>query len=161
MHLTGCYGIALSGNTIYSCENRNLLIEDSRLINVSGNTFRRHTPRYGTGVRFTGCADITFTGCGIHDETDEGQPNLSALLELEKCERINITGSQFLNGTIGVDGKDCSHVILTGNTLHDTRERPIAKHAIRFTGEGEGNTAAHNSLGQTSGKAIEGNVNGI
>ena len=75
MHLTGCYGIALSGNTIYSCENRNLLIEDSRLINVSGNTFRRHTPRYGTGVRFTGSSDITFTGCGIHDETAEGQPD--------------------------------------------------------------------------------------
>ena len=161
VHLTGCYGVAISGNTIYSCEHRNLFIEDSRLINISGNTFRRHTPRYGTGVRFTGCSDIAFTGCSILDETAESQPDLTALLELDRCKRINITGSQFLNGTIGVDGKDCSHVILTGNTLHDTRERPIAKHAIRFTGEGEGNTAAHNSLGQTSGKAIEGNVKGI
>ena len=161
VHLTGCYGVAISGNTIYSCEHRNLFIEDSRLINISGNTFRRHTPRYGTGVRFTGCSDIAFTGCSILDETAESQPDLTALLELDRCKRINITGSQFLNGTIGVDGKDCSHVTLTGNTLHDTRERPIAKHAIRFTGEGEGNTAAHNSLGQTSGKAIEGNVKGI
>ena len=161
VHLTGCYGVAISGNTIYSCKHRNLFIEVSRLINISGNTFRRHTPRYGTGVRFTGCSDIAFTGCSILDETAESQPDLTALLELDRCKRINITGSQFLNGTIGVDGKDCSHVILTGNTLHDTRERPIAKHAIRFTGEGEGNTAAHNSLGQTSGKAIEGNVKGI
>tara|TARA_Y100000589_G_C27015395_1_gene572579 strand:- start:29 stop:178 length:150 start_codon:yes stop_codon:yes gene_type:complete len=48
-----------------------------------------------------------------------------------------------------------------GNTLHDTRKQPIARHAIRFDGQGEGNTAAHNSLGQTSGKAIEGNVKGI
>ena len=161
VHLTGCYGVAISGNTIYSCEHRNLFIEGSRLINISGNTFRRHTPRYGTGVRFTGCSDIAFTGCSILDETAESQPDLTALLELDRCKRINITGSQFLNGTIGVDGKDCSHVTLTGNTVHDTRERPIAKHAIRFTGEGEGNTAAHNSLGQTSGKAIEGNVKGI
>ena len=158
VHLTGCYGIALSGNTIYSCNHRNLLIEDSRLINVSGNTFRRHTPAYGTGVRFTGSSDITFTGCGIHDETDEGQPGIAALLELEKCQRINITGSQFLNGAIGVAGKDCSHVTFTGNTLHDTREKPIAKHAIHFAGPGEGNTAAHNSVGKTSGKAIEGNI---
>ena len=161
VHLTGCYGVAISGNTIYSCEHRNLFIEDSRLINISGNTFRLHTPRYGTCVRFTGCSDIAFTGCSILDETTESQPDLTALLELDRCKRINITGSQFLNGTIGVDGKDCSHITLTGNTLHDTRERPIAKHAIRFTGEGEGNTAAHNSLGQTSGKAIEGNVKGI
>ena len=43
VYLTGCYGVAIGGNTIYSCEHRNLLIEDSRLINVSGNTFRRHT----------------------------------------------------------------------------------------------------------------------
>ena len=161
VHLTGCYGIALSGNTIYSCENRNLLIEDSRLINVSGNTFRRHTPRYGTGVRFTDSSDITFTGCGIHDETAEGQPNLTALLELERCQRINISGSQFLNGAIGVAGNNCSHVTLTGNTLHDTREQPTAQHAIRFTGPGEGNSAAHNSVGITSGKPIEGNVKTI
>ena len=158
VHLTGCYGVAISGNTIYSCEHRNLFIEDSRLINISGNTFRRHTPRYGTGVRFTGCSDIAFTGCSILDETAESQPDLTALLELDRCKRINITGSQFLNGTIGVAGKDCSHVTLTGNTLHDTRERPITKHAIRFTGEGEGNTAAHNSLGPTSAKPIEGRV---
>ena len=161
VHLTGCYGIALSGNTIYSCENRNLLIEDSRLINVSGNTFRRHTPRYGTGVRFTGSSDITFTGCGIHDETAKGQPDLTALLELERCQRINISGSQFLNGAIGVAGNDCSYVTLTGNTLHDTREQPTAQHAIRFTGPGVGNSAAHNSVGKTSGKPIEGNVKTI
>jgi len=80
------------------------------------------------------------------------------LLELEKCQRINITGSQFLNGAIGVSGTNCSHVTLTGNTLHDTREQPIAKHAIHFAGPGEGNTAAHNSLGKTSGKPIEGNI---
>ena len=161
VRLTGCYGLALSGTTISSCENRNLLIEDSRLINVSGNTFRRHTPRYGTGVRFTDSSDITFTGCGIHDETAEGQPNLTALLELERCQRINISGSQFLNGAIGVAGNNCSHVTLTGNTLHDTREQSTAQHAIRFTGPGEGNSAAHNSVGITSGKPIEGNVKTI
>ena len=155
VHLTGCYGIALSGNTIYSCENRNLLIEDSRLINVSGNTFRRHTPRYGTGVRLVDSSDITFTGCAIHDETDTGQPNLAALMELEKCERINVTGSQFINGTIGVVAADCSHISLTGNTLHDTRDKPIAKHAIQFTGKGSGNLVATNSIGKTIGKEID------
>ena len=155
VHLSGCYGIALSGNTIYSCENRNLLIEDSRLINVSGNTFRRHTPKYGTGVRLTGSADVTFTGCTIHDETETGQPNLAALMELEKCERINVTGSQFINGAIGVAAADCSHISLAGNTLHDTRDKRIAKHAIQFTGKGSGNLVAINSIGKTIGKEID------
>ena len=158
VHLTGCYGVALSGNTIYSCESRNLLIEDSRLINVSGNTFRRHTPKYGTGVRFVDSSDITFTGCGIHDETDTGQPRLTALLELERCERINVTGSQFINGAIGVAASECSHVTLTGNTLHDIREKPIARHAIHFIGKGAGNLATGNTIGLTRGKSIHGDL---
>ena len=82
-------------------------------------------------------------------------------MELERCQRINISGSQFLNGAIGVAGNNCSHVTLTGNTLHDTREPPTAQHAIRFTGPGEGNSAAHNSVGKTSGKPIKGNVKTI
>ncbi|SVD43929.1 uncharacterized protein METZ01_LOCUS396783, partial [marine metagenome] len=142
VHLTGCYGIALAGNCIYSAKHRNLLIEDSRLINVSGNTFRRHTPKYGTGVRFVRSTDITFTGCSIHDETEEGQPDLTALLELDQCQRINITGSQFINGLIGIAAKDARHITLSANTIHDTREKPIANHAIKFTGQGDGNLAA-------------------
>ena len=155
VHLTGCYGIALSGNCIYSAKHRNLLIEDSRLINVSGNTFRRHTPKYGTGVRFTNSADITFTGCAIHDETEEGQLGLTALLELADCQRINISGSQFLNGVpTGIIGNNSSHVAIIGCTVHDTREKPKAKHAIQFTGKGIGNLLANNSIGKTTGKAI-------
>ena len=156
--LIGCYGIALSGNTIYSCTHHNLLIENSRLVNVSGNTFRRHTPKYGTGVRFIDCVDITFTGCSIYDETAKGQPGLNALLELERCERINIAGSQFLNGFIGISAAECNHVILNGNTIHDARANPIAQHAIRFVGQGEGNIAAHNSIGSNVGNPIDGKV---
>ena len=109
VHLTGCYGIAIAGNCIYSCKQNNLLIENSKLINVSGNTFRRHTPKYGTGVSFTQCTDITFTGCAIHDETEEGQPGLPALLRLDNCKRINITGSQFINGLVGIAASSTHH----------------------------------------------------
>ncbi len=158
VHLTGCYGIALGGNCIYSATHRNLLIEDSRLINVSGNTFRRHTPKYGTGVRFVRSRDITFTGCAIHDETEEGQPDLSALLELADCQRINISGSQFINGLIGIAAENTSHTTLSANTIHDTRETLIAQHAIRFSGKGVGNLANHNSVGSCKNKAIEGNI---
>jgi hypothetical protein len=109
-------------------------------------------------VRFVDSSDITFTGCGIHDETETGQSGITALLELEKCERINVTGSQFINGAIGVAASDCSHVTLTGNTLHDIREKPIAQHAIRFTGKGAGNLATGNTIGTTRGKSIHGDL---
>jgi hypothetical protein len=156
IHLTGCYGIALSGNTIYSCGHRNLLIEDSQLVNLSGNTFRRHTPKYGTGVRFERSSDITFTGCAIHDESENGQPRLNALLELADCERINVTGSQFLNGVTGVDAINCTQVVLSGNTIHESRDKPIAKHAVRFSGKGTDHVVANNVIGKTSGKPLVG-----
>ena len=156
VHLTGCYGIALSGNTIYSCGHRNLFIEDSQLVNVSGNTFRRHTPKYGTGVRFERSSDITFTGCAIHDESENGQPGLNALLELADCQRINVSGSQFLKGLIGVEAMNCTQVALTGNTINDSREKPIAKHAVSFAGKDENHLVANNVIGKTSGKPIVG-----
>jgi hypothetical protein len=110
-------------------------------------------------VRFVRSRDITFTGCAIHDETEEGQPDLNALLELTDCQRINISGSQFLNGvSAGIMGNNSSHVTITGCTVHDTREKPKARHAIQFTGKGAGNLIANCTLGNSSGKPIVGNA---
>ena len=158
VHLTGCYGIAIAGNCIYSCKQNNLLIENSKLINVSGNTFRRHTPKYGTGVSFTQCTDITFTGCSIHDETEEGQPDLPALLRLDHCIRINITGSQFINGLVGIAASSTHHSLISSNTIHDERKKPIAQNGIQFDNTGEGNLAAHNSIGPCKSESIEGRI---
>jgi len=151
VHLTGCYGISLSGNCIYSCGHRNLLVEDSRQINIAANTFRRHTPRMGTGVRIVRSTDVTITGCSILDEHPDGQSSGASLLELLAVERINVTGCQLLDGVpCGVDAKDCSHVSLTGCTIHDTRLQKRSLHAVRFTGQGQGNLVGLNSIGQTN-----------
>ena len=157
VHLTGCYGMAISGNCIYSCANRNLLIEDSRLINISGNTFRRHTPESGTGVRFVGCSDIAFTGCSILDETETGQPGLAGLLEITGCDRISITGCQFLNGApASIASVNSRQLSITGNTLCDTRKTPVARHAIQFSGPGAGHLVTANTIGPTTGPAVTG-----
>jgi hypothetical protein len=156
VHLTGCYGISISGNCIYSCDNRNLLIENSRLINLSGNTFRRHTPSYGTGVRMENSTDITFSGCSILDETEKGETRISALLELSACHRINISGSQFINGYVGIEAENCSNLNITGNTFYDSRETPISQHAIEAKGYSQMNLASSNIIGVTRGKAILG-----
>ena len=156
IHLTGCYGISINGNCIYSCDHRNLLIEDSRLINLSGNTFRRHTPRYGTGIRMENSSDISFTGCSILDETEKGEPRISALLEISDCERVNVNGCQFINGYVGIEAEDCKNLNITGNTFHDSRETPISQHAIEAKGYSQMNLASSNIIGVTRGKAILG-----
>lgn len=155
VHLIGCYGVSVTGNCIYSGANRNLLIEDSRLINVGSNTFRRHTPALNTGVRIVRSADVTVSGCTILDEHPDGQPTGASLLEVVECQRINISGSQMLDGVpCGVDVKDSSHISVTGCTIHDTRENRKSQHAIRFTGTGQGNLVAMNSVGPTTSKAL-------
>jgi len=151
VHLTGCYGVSVSGNCIYSCSNRNLLIEDSRQINVGNNTFRRHSPAMGTGVKIVRSSDITLSGCSILDEHPEGQPSGASLLELVDCNRINISGSQLIDGVpCGLDVVDCSHVNVTGCSIHETRTARKSQHAVRFAGKGRGNLLAMNSIGPTT-----------
>ncbi len=169
VHLTGCHAVAISGNCIYSCSHRNLLVENSHHINITGNVFRRHNPEYGTGVRLDGCHDIVLSGCTIHDEHPDGQSSGASLLEIVSCRRINICGCQLLDGVPhGLHSADCSDVTVTGCTVHDTRPDRKSSHAIRFAGAGSGNLVAVNSLDPRmqepilsdagSGLRIEGNV---
>jgi polygalacturonase len=158
VHLSGCYGVSLTGNSIYSCSYRNLLIEDSRLVTVGSNHFRRHTATAGTGIRLIDSRDCTISGCSFHDESEEGQKNGASLLELQNCQRIAVSGCNFSNGVpCGIDALDCRDVVVTGCTIADTRGTPRAKAAIRFQGEGSGNLIASCSLrGEVSSESTAG-----
>lgn len=150
IHLTGCQGFSIGANCIYSCGNRNLLIEESRQITLSGNMSRRHAGHFHTGIRIVKSSDITITGCSVHDEHPDGQPTGASLLEIVDSDRINVTGSQFLDGVpCGIDIADSRDVLLNGNTIHDTRETRKSRHAVRFTGQGSGNILDTNSIGPT------------
>ncbi|MFT4550857.1 MAG: polygalacturonase [Verrucomicrobiales bacterium] len=147
VHLTGCYGITLSGNTIYSCGQRNLLIEQSRLITIGTNQFRRHTPQFGTGVRLIDSEDCTLTGCTFRDESEEGQKSGASLLEIVNCKRLAVSGCVFADGApYAIDAKGCEDVIITGCTIAETRKEKRARGSLRFAGDGERNLIALNSI---------------
>ncbi|MCH8923803.1 MAG: right-handed parallel beta-helix repeat-containing protein, partial [Planctomycetes bacterium] len=123
VHLTGCYGISLSGNSIYSCVERNLLLEHCRQITVGSNHFRRHTPPLGTGVRLVDSTDCVLSGCQMLDETAEGQKSGASLLEMTGCRRITVAGCQMTGGVpYGIDVTDCSDVSITGCTMTAPRK---------------------------------------
>ncbi len=150
VHLSHCRGMTITGNCIYSCSHRNLLIEDSHHLNLSGNVFRRHTPQKGTGVRIERSHDIALTGCTIQDEHESGQDSGASLLELADCRRINISGCQLLDGVpCGLDAANCSDISVNGCTIHDTRTERKSQHAVRFTGTGRGNLLATTNIGPT------------
>lgn len=143
VHLTGGYGITISGNTIYSCGSRNLRIEDSRQISVGNNIFRRHTPTFGTGVRITGSQDVIVNGCTFHDEAPEGQKSGASLLELANCRRVNVSACQFTGGVpYAIDARDCDGVLIAACTIAELRQEKHARGSIRFSGTGSGNRIA-------------------
>lgn len=136
VHITGGYGITLSGNTIYSATRRNLLVEHSRFINVTGNHFRRHTPAFGTGVRFEDSTDCLFASCQIHDESEEGQESGASLLEIDSCARLLVNGCQFSNGCpFGIAVHDSRTVRISHCLISEERTPPRGS-AVRFSGTG-------------------------
>lgn len=154
VHLTGCYGIALSGNTIYSSKNRNVLLENCRQIAMNGNVSRRHTGQYHTGVRLVDSSDCLISGGLVHDETEMGQGTGASLLELVRSRRITVTGSQFSGGVpFGIDAENCSQVQISACSVTDSRSTPAAKGSIRFRGEGRDNLVSHCLLDAGNGDA--------
>jgi polygalacturonase len=147
VHLSGVYGVTVSGNIIYSCTNRNLLIENSRLVTVGSNHFRRHTPSRGTGMRLVSSEDCAVSGCTFHDESEKGQDSGASLLELEDCQRIAITGCVLTDGVpYGIGAADCSDVRVTGCIITDNRKVQRSRGSLSFTGKGKRNGVASNNL---------------
>ncbi|MDA0832898.1 MAG: right-handed parallel beta-helix repeat-containing protein [Planctomycetota bacterium] len=151
VHLTGCRGITLTGNFIYSGHHRNLLVENSREIVVGSNCFG-HNPDYGTkelctGMRFVDAENCTLSGNVIQD-SDTSQHTVanvvpverSGLLEFVRCRRMTITGLQIVNpAPYGIDLEDCSDILINGCSILDAREKPLMEAALRWQGAGTGN----------------------
>ncbi|MEC7566008.1 MAG: right-handed parallel beta-helix repeat-containing protein [Planctomycetota bacterium] len=136
VHLTGCYGIVLSGNTIYSATERNLLMEKCRQITLGSNLFRRHTPSYGCGVLISHCQNILLNGCTFEDEAEAGQESGYALLEIEQSQFVTLCGNQIINSVeAGIKLNHCANLNINGNTIIDTRETPLMKKAVSLNGQ--------------------------
>ncbi|MCY2966847.1 MAG: right-handed parallel beta-helix repeat-containing protein [Planctomycetota bacterium] len=162
IHLTSVRGVAISGNVIYSGHSRNLLLEHCRNIVVGSNVFD-HNPDYEpnelcTGIRLVDSVDCSLSGlviqdcqAGRHTVKDAGPQERQALLELERCRRISVTGSQILEGApVGIALNDCADVLIQGCSILDGRATPLMQHAIRWTGEGSGNLISQCRLGGTA-----------
>ena len=151
VHLVNCRGVVVSGNFIYSGHRRNVLVEGGKNIVMNGNCFE-HNPDYKekelcTGVRVVDSENVTFAGSILHDcqagkhtVPTEAQFARDGLLELVRCKRVTISGSQILDGVphcLYVENSD--HVNLSGCTFMDTREPKLTQSPVKFAGKGTGN----------------------
>jgi parallel beta-helix repeat protein len=138
VHLTGCYGMVISGNTIYSATERNLRLEKCAQLTIGSNVFRRHTPSYGCGVLLSHCKNILFSGCTFEDEAEGGQESGFSLLEIQQSQLITISGNQIINSVkAGVMIVDSSQLNINGNTISDTRPTPLMQQAVSLSGKCE------------------------
>ena len=155
IHLTGCRSVSITGNSLYSCTERNLLVEDSSQIVFSGNHSRRHAPHYLCGWRIVNSSDCLISASSIHDDTETGQASDASLLEISDCERINVTGCQLLGGVPhGIAVQDSSFICVNATQVIDPREQTQMRSAIRFSGTGENNLVT----GCTLGRGADGDV---
>lgn len=159
--LTSVRGVTLTGNVIYSGHQRNLLIEHCRNIVVGANSFD-HNPDYEpnelcTGIRITDSVDILLQGLLIQDaqagkhtwKGAGGTLERAALLELIRCQRLNLSGVQVIDpAPVGIQLEDCTDSVITGCTILETREQPLMAQALTWTGSGTGNLLAASRLGK-------------
>jgi len=148
IHMTSAQGVTVTGNSIYSGHNRNLLIEDCSQIVVADNCFGHNTD-YGlekelcTGVTFRRCRDSIFTGnilqdclSGQHLYPEAPELQREALLELFDCRNMILSNSQILDSApYGIRLGNCTDMTLNAVTVHDRRMPPLQKSAVFWSGE--------------------------
>lgn len=167
IHLTAVRGVVISGNHIYSGHHRNILVEKSRNIVIGPNCLG-HNPDYrkqelATGVRIEDTENLNINGLLIEDaeagkHTVEGAVPLvrEALLELVRCRRVNVSGTQVLEGTpVGIKLLDCQETLLHGCTVLDHREPRLMETAVVWQGAGTGNGLVNCRIGRGSRATLE------
>jgi len=168
IHLTRAWGVVITGNQIYGAQNRNLLIERSRNIVVSGNMFG-HTPDFNhrvsaTGIRLEDSVDCILTGIQIQDAQpgpgDKPAPvpeKREALVELVRCQRLNISSCQILDGTsVGLLIDECADTMMNTTQILDQRIEPLMTQGIRLQGNLERVTIANCVVSRATETALSG-----
>ncbi|QDU97051.1 right-handed parallel beta-helix repeat-containing protein [Lignipirellula cremea] len=166
VHMTSARGVTIEGNHIYSGHVRNVLLEDCGNVVFGGNCLT-HNPDYttskqSTGIRAVDCTGLTLSGLLVQDaespdaETPAAQTiPRQGLLELIRCRRVNLSGSQLLEGAPhGAYLEDCSDTLITGCTILDGRTNKQMQSAIRWVGSGSGNMIAASRIGSGRSGAI-------
>lgn len=133
VHLRGCRGVVLTGNTFWMGYQHNLLVEDCAHVVVGPNNFDRN-PRYDYGTARTTRNTLLFRGCedctlqGLHVAHVDGGEQAPAAVTLDQCRRMHVSACTIL---------DCGPI---GLLLQGTRDSLVSDCLIRDDREGASST---------------------
>ncbi len=148
VHLDHVRGATLTGNTMWSGVEANILAEHSTAVIIGPNNLDRN-PRYAReeaeatdAVILRDCTDCTLSGLQLR-----GGRRAEAGIVLERCDRISLTGGTILDcdGT-AILLRDVTRSQVSGCLVRDDRP-DAASLSVRVEGGGE-NTIVGNVLGQ-------------
>ena len=148
VHLDHARGVVITGNTMWTGEEYNLLVEKSSNVVIGVNNLDRN-PRYyreeekaTDAILFRDCTDCTISGLQV-----VGVRHAPAAIALERCDRFNITNLSILDcDGVGLDLKDVTRSRVSGCLIRD--DRPPAKSLSIRTNGGQDNTITDNTLGR-------------
>jgi parallel beta-helix repeat protein len=105
-------GVSITGNTLWTGVEHDIVIEDSSNVVIGPNVFDRNPPyrdekTAANGVLLRNCTDVTLTGLHVN-----GVRRVEAGVILEGCRRANISGCTIL---------DCDNAGLLLRNVSDSR----------------------------------------
>ena len=139
VHIEHARGVTILGNTFWEGFDRDLLVEHSSNIAVTGNVFDRN-PRYALwqkeapkqGLVFRSCADCTLSGIHIN-----GVREHEAALHVKDSRRFLITGCSVLDSDgIGILLENVKQSRVGMNLIWDDRRKDGFKEVEDRRGEG-------------------------
>jgi len=154
IHLAGCRGVTLTGNTLWMGYRHNLLVEDCTQIVVGPNILERN-PAYAYGncattinaTVFRNCSDCTITGLHV-----QGVHTAEAGILLEDCTRLNLTGCTILDcENTGLLARNLINSRISDCLISDDRHVEKRSDSIKVIG-GSGNQIINNLVSEHSNK---------
>ena len=147
VHLSGCNGLAFSGNSIAAPGKYNVLCEDTCKVTFSGENFRPHWKERSSALKFTECEDIILNGCYMTGIDESLNLEGVELLKISKCNRVTVGNSQIIGQSPhGVSISDSNMVNLNNCTIINEGNGAF----VKWLGNGKTNVMAMNILNKES-----------
>lgn len=143
-------GVTITGNTVWSGFEHDLLVEDSSNIVVASNNFDRN-PRYQfgpvveserNGIVLARTKDSIFSANIV-----SGVWRKPAALQLTGCVRMNVTANSILDcDGVGILLENLSHSIVSGNLVRDDRQGTERRSQAALQTDGGGSNLLNANL---------------
>ncbi|MFO0939290.1 MAG: right-handed parallel beta-helix repeat-containing protein [Pirellulales bacterium] len=150
LHLDGCRGVTVQGNTFWMGYKNNLLVENCSNIVVGPNNLDRN-PGYDYGTAKTTANAIIVQDsqdCTIHGLHISQVSCAPAAMVIERCRRMNIGGCTILDcAGVGLLLKDVKDSLVTGCLIQDDQPNRVATPSCKII-NGENNQLTANRFAQ-------------